>query len=156
MTTKQSTKPEPKKIPGFIVYAGAREGVNGAIVYVFYGFTDPEVNKENTDESTLRKWIFDKPLFRAPTVGSVYECNFIEDSVTFVKGGHPVAAWKNRDARTKWQALETAMNTFKSLMKEVKDNTLIERLQPIKEAYREAGTQNRRNILSEVIRIITT
>lgn len=146
----------PEDVPGFIVYAGQREHSREDICYLFYGFTDENVNHEKTDEENLREWRFGKPLFKRMSIGSVYKCTFKENQIVFSRNDGPIAFWKNNIARVKWQALDNAMNTIKSLKKELADNKLIERLQPIKEAYREAGTQGRRNILSEVIRIITT
>jgi hypothetical protein len=146
---------DPEKIPGFLVYAGQRETADG-IAYRFYGFRDENANQEDTDEKDLRRWTFNTPVFKRPAVGAVYKCSFKDDSISFNKNETPCTFWKNTKARVKWQALETAANTAKSLQKAIRENSMIETLQPIREAYRQAGTQIRRNILSEVMRIITS
>jgi hypothetical protein len=147
---------QEEAVQGYLVYAGVDRSGN-KWVHVYYRLKDSSDNNGQSAEEYLPLYTFDKPIFKKVGIGGVVQCGFKGDtSVSFNKNKWPCDVWKNKEERVKWHAKKAAFDQEDQVIKDVKANDLIETLKPIRQAYRESSTQNRRAILAEVIRIITT
>ena len=141
---------------GYLVYAGP--DIQGKEwVHVYYKFLDISRNNGLSAESDLSIFTFDKPPFKRVGIGGVVQCKFVGNvSIRYDADRYPCATWKCEEDRVKWYAKRSAYDQHEQVMKGVKQNDLIERLKPIREAYKESSWHNQRAILAEVMRIITT
>lgn len=125
--------------------------------YVFYQLDDLEANNGQSVESlNLRARYFSKRLFKNASIGAIFPAQTEDKQITYSVNASIVSWWKCGEDKLKWRALDTAGATAKREIAEAKTNLLTERLQPIREIYREASRQERRALLASIIEIITS
>lgn len=125
--------------------------------YVFYQLDNLEANNGQSVESlNLRARYFSKRLFKYASIGAIFPAKVEENQIKYNTNASINSWWKCAEDKLKWRALDTAGATAKKEISEMKVNLLSERLQPIKDIYREASRQERRALLASIIEIITS
>lgn len=149
---------QPEKTPGYLVYAGPRPTNNpDKYIYLYYKLSDLDKDIEIDDLNKLKRWSSDELLFKVGSIGSIYEVSFVgPTSINYSPKGRPCALWPNVDHRTEWKAFEIASKKAKAFKADLHKNTLIDTLQPIRNAYKQSTAEGRRNILAEVLRVIAS
>lgn len=148
---------DPNDLPRvWLVYAGPRKLIGNKYRYWYFQLDDLAQNISSTKLEKLRKWEFDDKPFKLGTVGSIYPIRLKdENTMSYNAKIEPIGYWQNDDHRTEWRAHETAAKTTKAHKSAMMENTLIKRLEPIRNAYRNSSIEDKRFILAETIRIIT-
>jgi hypothetical protein len=149
--------PKENIVQEWVIYAGPRLSHNDKIIYLYFRILSLSVNDGKTDISALRHFRSDTKLFKGGSIGGIYQVKFRDDlTIVYSPDCAPCDFWKNDQDRTEWRAHEVAYNGARQLKSTIKINTLIEALQPIRNAYRQQAVEGKRAILAEVIRVITT
>lgn len=140
----------------YLIYAGPRERING-ISHLYYRLEDLKDNDGKQLTNTFETFPSDSKIWIHNYIGGIYPVTYKEEGrISYFKKDVAVAQWQNTEDIIKWKAFETALLQIKELDKRLKENLLIKSLQPLKEVYRQSGTIPRRQLLAEIIRIITT
>lgn len=124
-----------------------------------HGFIDiPDLSLNNgSSGDSYRVKLYGKKMFKHNSIGSIHAVTMDENGqVTFNPKTAPVDFWKNKEDLVKWKAVQAPFLKITELMRKGEVNQLAAVLKPIQEAYADARYEERRYILAEVIRIITT
>lgn len=152
MVSKNPSEENP--LLGYLIYAGPRDGGK---TYCYLRLEDLKINDGNTSAKILKTFNTDSKVFKNGSVGAIYEVKFTsESSIKFDKDALPISYWNNRNDRAQWKTLEEAVKTVRALKKEGSRNYMIEILEPIRKAYKEGSSLERKAIVCEVIRAIVT
>jgi hypothetical protein len=112
---------------------------------------------ENTEDSNKQSSsTFGDFKVKAKHPGCIYEVVQSEKGVTYTTNCLPKSYWKNKDSVTTWRALQRGEEGTKTFLTNVKRNTLVEALEPIRSAYKQSAYRERQLILAEIIRIVTS
>jgi len=138
----------------FFLYAGKRISGKG-IVYEYLVIDNLDVNNGKRGEY-LKKWRVEKPMWKA-SIGSIFNVKFTSETTVYYNAKSLVKAWwKNQEDLVLWRSQSTAAEMHLSLQKSPDMGKLEDLLTPVKKMYRETSYTERRLILAEMIRIITS
>lgn len=145
----------PIERTGYIIFAGPRHSY-GDYLYLYIELPSLDMNKPGADSKDLRIWRLDESLFKHQIIGAIYPATIKEKTIHYKKNDLPVATWQNDKEKSEWRAHEAGVKAAKKLKTDLLANPMLESLQPIREAYKQASIEGKRGILAEVIRAITT
>lgn len=149
---------EVEKIPMFFVYAGMRQSRTYAY-YQYYIIEKLEQKDIIHLESEMRSWTVKEKLYARPSVGAVYPAKLDAETKTTVSYNEkslPVGYVQNEPLVAKWHAEDLGAKGVVKIKNEATKNKLIESLQPARNAYRNGSIEEKRAILAEVLRVITS
>lgn len=149
--------PQSKARETWLIYAGPRHyKADQSTYYLYYELPSLEQNTAKASTKDLKDWRLDSKIAKKSYIGGIYAVSVEDRTVRFKTDAFAVDYWKNTVEDANWQALETAWKGTKVLKDELQRNKMIDALQPLRDAYKEASVDGKRAILAETFRIITT
>lgn len=145
----------------YLVYRGMRASKEYEPVHMWDKITLEQNNGEPLVSPRANRWAFSKNLEKgkAGIIISIEE-NPEKSGSVYTQTAKLHSLWKNEDDISSWQASHDAarmhLRSLKSMKEDIKRSFPKERLQPLKEAYRDEASWERRSLmLAEFIRFIT-
>lgn len=139
----------------YIVYIGPRQ--RGATIVNHYARIEDLKENDGSRLETENILCYTKKLQLPHSIGAIFEVKFPEpNTVSYTKKTFPIDRWTNEDDLSQWKAFEIGCQELKDHKNRLRESVMIRNLKPIKEAYQQSTVQGKRQILAEVIRIITT
>lgn len=149
-----------------LVYTGVSYDAKGSKFYDYYDVDVVEKDGDTiytikSDGNDLKARSYSASIGDC-TPGGVFsiETDPAADGRVFKGTAKFLALWPDEAKRAQWitqsRANEAAHREAKRMKELMQDNAAVDRLEPIKQAYKRSGTEVRRQILAEVIRYITT
>jgi len=148
-----STTETTEKIKGRLVYIGVKIAGGGKPVHCYH-----EIDEQEKISDKLN--LYDTKLSRG-AIGSILDVEFSnnKETVHFSKKMIPSGFLKDYKIVSEWrtasEAIETTIKRKKEQVGVSNQNPLKERLEPIKEAYRNASPADRASMLANIIEYIT-
>lgn len=143
---------------GRLLYAGKYLKRDNSVGHIYY-----ELNKNN---STGKIWQFKTALFKKGTIGSIYDCEFVDNSVSFNKNTIPTSFIKDENGHFKdsflmfpilHKAEEQTRQIEIKIRNSKKPETLLDiEIKTIKEIYKSLSPQARASFIGNIVFKITS